>query len=406
MYKIALINMPFASVNRPSIALTQLKYVLEAALPNRVSVDIFYVNQDFAIGLGLEFYNFLAETSDALNTGLGDWIFRLSAFPDLQDNSDVFFKRYFPFNAGPVASLKRLILEKRAELDARLDALIEGRALSDFDLVGSTTMFMQNLPSFALLRKLKRLKPGMVTVMGGANCETPMGQEIVRNVKQVDFVFSGPALRSFPQFVEYQISNEAEKCHSIKGVFSKKNCVSQSATGAVGEELSIDDPIELNYDDFLRTFTNNFPNNAAAPVLLFETSRGCWWGERAHCTFCGLNGESMGYRAMSPLRALDQFTNLFKYGPSVDMFEAVDNILPKSYLTDVLPKLTPPSGAHLFYEVKADLSEGDVEVLAKARVTRIQPGIESLATSTLKLMKKGTTVFQNLVLLKNCSTYD
>src|SRR5262249_2091455 len=33
------------------------------------------------------------------------------------------------------------------------------------------------------------------------------------------------------------------------------------------------------------------------------------------------------------------------------------------------------------------------------------PGIESLATSTLKLMKKGTTAFQNINLLKNCASY-
>lgn len=43
--------------------------------------------------------------------------------------------------------------------------------------------------------------------------------------------------------------------------------------------------------------------------------------------------------------------------------------------------------------------------LAPARVKNIQPGIEALATSTLKLMKKGTTAFQNLKLLKLCAYY-
>ena len=48
----------------------------------------------------------------------------------------------------------------------------------------------------------------------------------------------------------------------------------------------------------------------------------------------------------------------------------------------------------IFYEVKADLSEEDiVYAWQRARVNKIRPGIESLATSTLKLMKKGTTVF-------------
>ena len=47
-----------------------------------------------------------------------------------------------------------------------------------------------------------------------------------------------------------------------------------------------------------------------------------------------------------------------------------------------------------------------MQVLEKARVKAVQPGIESLASTTLKLMKKGTTSFQNLLLLKNCLLYD
>jgi hypothetical protein len=51
------------------------------------------------------------------------------------------------------------------------------------------------------------------------------------------------------------------------------------------------------------------------------------------------------------------------------------------------------------------LTEHDMEVLSKAGVRAIQPGIESLSTATLKLMKKGTSSFQNLILLKNCLLY-
>lgn len=46
-----------------------------------------------------------------------------------------------------------------------------------------------------------------------------------------------------------------------------------------------------------------------------------------------------------------------------------------------------------------------MEVLSKAGVTEIQPGIEALSTSTLRLMGKGTTSFQNLAFLKNCLRY-
>jgi ribosomal peptide maturation radical SAM protein 1 len=114
----------------------------------------------------------------------------------------------------------------------------------------------------------------------------------------------------------------------------------------------------------------------------------------------------MAYRAMSPDRALEQFDSLFEYAPRVSRLDAVDNILPKSYFQDVLPHMKTPENMSLFYEVKADLSESDVQTLAKARVKIIQPGIESLATSTLKLMKKGTSAFRNLSLLKFCAMYD
>jgi len=87
------------------------------------------------------------------------------------------------------------------------------------------------------------------------------------------------------------------------------------------------------------------------------------------------------------------------------MLQAVDNILPKNYLSEVLPQIETPANMVIFYEVKADLSEPEMAALSRARVAKIQPGIESLATSTLKLMKKGTTAFQNVNFLKMCASY-
>ena len=45
-------------------------------------------------------------------------------------------------------------------------------------------------------------------------------------------------------------------------------------------------------------------SNLIEPALLAESSRGCWWGEKFHCTFCGLNGAGMKYRSKSPERVL------------------------------------------------------------------------------------------------------
>ena len=114
----------------------------------------------------------------------------------------------------------------------------------------------------------------------------------------------------------------------------------------------------------------------------------------------------MTYRAMSPDKAIQQFEALFKHAPRCTRYWCVDNILAKNYISEVFPHLNPPADASIFYEVKADLSEEDVKTLARTRVDLIQPGIESINTSTLKLMKKGTSAFQNLILLKNCAMHN
>jgi mannitol-1-phosphate/altronate dehydrogenase len=82
VYKIALINMPFADLQFPSIALTQLKAVVDQRFKEQVSVDIHYVSHDFAKYLGLELYDIITASADSQNAGLGDWFFRQAAFPD------------------------------------------------------------------------------------------------------------------------------------------------------------------------------------------------------------------------------------------------------------------------------------------------------------------------------------
>jgi ribosomal peptide maturation radical SAM protein 1 len=405
MFRICLINMPFANVTSPSIALTQIRSVVQSQFHGKVSTDLFYLTYDFAEFMGVEFYNYISNSMDALYAGLGDWFFRREAFPELPDNAQKYLQRYFWAKTGETQRIKDVVTQKRPELNAFLDELITKYELDKADIVGFTSMFMQNVGSFAMARRLKQRNPNLITVMGGANCEFPMGKVIAERINDIDFVFSGPALKSFPEFVQYCLDGDWQKRHSIRGVFSSKVELLESGSAVVGEELSIDTPIELNYDDFMHRFHKDFAAFNFKPRVPFETSRGCWWGQRSHCTFCGLNGDSMAYRAMKPELAIEQFKSLFRYSGVVPVLEAVDNILPKNYLEQVLPFLETPADMEIFYEVKADLSEQQMAVLAKARVRQIQPGIESLATSTLKLMKKGTTAFQNINFLKNCALF-
>jgi len=415
MFRVELVNMPFAALNLPSIGLTQLKSVLDSKFADRVAVNIHYLNQEFAHYFGVDLYQSITGSLEHHNSGFGDWVFRRAAFPAAPDTTEQYFRRYYPQHNEQTRNFRSLVTEKQAGLEHFIDRLIDKNSLDTADIVGFTSMFSQNVACFAMARRIKERNPKVITVIGGANCESPMGEEIIKHVEQIDYVFSGPGLVSFPKFIQKCLDEESDKTRNIKGVFARPNGsaprnlpVLNGSNGhpqTLGEELGLDENILLEYDSFLTTLANNFPPKEVEPVLLFETSRGCWWGEKAHCTFCGLNGQTMSYRAMAADKALEQFESMFSYASRASRFNSVDNILPKSFLTDVFPRLHPPENASLFYEVKADLSEQDMKVLAAARVNKIQPGIESLASSTLKLMKKGTTVFINLRLLKNCLIY-
>jgi ribosomal peptide maturation radical SAM protein 1 len=404
--RISLVNMPFADAMLPSIALTQLKsVVLSDSYLTGVSVDIAYANNDFALHFGMPTYRFVTHSNRSLYAGLGDWIFRRAAFPLLADNSAEYLQRFFSRKSEATAFVSCILSQHLFNIEKYAEEVIDRYSLDQSNIVGFTSMFMQNMACFALARTLKRRNPKVIIVMGGANCEFPMGQIIADQVHDIDYVFSGPSLKSFPLFVRCYLDNHLVDAAKIPGILVDSESCSTPKQETVGEEFDINTRIKLDYEEFSRKLALSSIGAKETPIYPFETSRGCWWGQRAHCAFCGLNGASMSYRAMRPEAALEQFDDMFRHSDQFKQFNAVDNILPRSYLKDVFPSLSPPKDVRIFYEVKADLSEEEIAILERAGVRAMQPGIESLATSTLKLMKKGTTAPQNIRLLKACALY-
>jgi ribosomal peptide maturation radical SAM protein 1 len=134
--------------------------------------------------------------------------------------------------------------------------------------------------------------------------------------------------------------------------------------------------------------------------LAVESARGCWWGAKSHCKFCGLNGNSMAFRAKSGDRTAHELRQLREeYG--VKRFFMTDNILDMRYFESLLP-LLEQDGMELFYEIKSNLKREHVEQLARAGVRWVQPGVESLDSETLRLIAKGVSAIQNIQLLKWC----
>jgi ribosomal peptide maturation radical SAM protein 1 len=157
-----------------------------------------------------------------------------------------------------------------------------------------------------------------------------------------------------------------------------------------------------DYSDFMREAERANIDKRFRIKLSFESSRGCWWGAKAHCTFCGLNGDNMAFRKKEPGRVYEEVLNLARQYRCLTL-NAVDNILDMGYFKQLLPRLAEANfDLSLFYEVKANLTRDQVRKLAASGITQIQPGIESFDTELLRLMRKGVTAIQNIQLLKWC----
>jgi ribosomal peptide maturation radical SAM protein 1 len=405
-----LVSMPFGPVFSPSLALSLLKASLTAqGLPARVR----YFSIDFAERIGQAFYcDIAAEGRPPLVTLAGEWIFSSALFPSPSEDEDRYVEEVlrrpapatYRGSARPVSAVRaRRIRRVREAVEPFLEACLAEIVRDRPPLVGFTSTFQQHLACLALAQRIKQALPETVVVIGGANCEGIMGAEAVRQFPFLDAVVSGEGEHVLPELVRRVLASEP--LSGLPGVRTRDRVDEEFRTGTFPNAPTIPRLDDLPYPDF-RDFYEQFGASRYSreweTSLFFETSRGCWWGERSHCTFCGLNGSSMVYRSKSARRAVDELAQLAREHPGCDI-HVTDNILDMAYFKDFLPELAERRlGVDLFSETKSNLKKEQVRLLRRAGVRRIQPGIESFSDSVLKLMRKGVTGLQNIQLLKWC----
>jgi ribosomal peptide maturation radical SAM protein 1 len=296
------------------------------------------------------------------------------------------------------------LLRIREAADAFLDECVEEILAHRPRIVGLTSVFQQHTASLALARRLKARAPEVAVILGGYNCEGPMGLATVRRFESVDAVVSGEGDVVFPQIVERLRSGGT--LDGLQGVYTRTSPEAVSRCAAPPNAASPRHLDELSYPDFgdfFVRYAESGLDRMQAPRLALETARGCWWGAKQHCTFCGLNGSTMAFRSKTPERALAEIRALTDRHPGL-FIDMADNILDMRYFGTLLPRLEGAGlGLRMFYEVKANLRKEQVRQLRDAGVVAIQPGIESLSDEVLRIMRKGVTALQNLQLLKWCA---
>lgn len=366
---------PFAGLNRPSLG----AHVLQSCSRRHgYTVDVLYANIVLASLIGEEEYTKISDAAPLLFKGerffsLEEQLFSADITDDPNEyRPSAFRSPFLPAISGNAPG--HCVAEW---ISLVVDCVVDG----DYRNVGLSTTFEQTKATALLSRALSQRMPSITIVVGGANCEGDMADGIVSLMPEVSHVFSGESETTFVEF--------------LGGLHRDTRIVA----GRPNNKL---DDIPLpDYAEYFKQLNEYLPSYKHDEIRLpYESSRGCWWGQKHHCTFCGLNGEGMGFREKSPEKTLRELRRLSEtFG--VKRFFMTDNIMPFRYFDTVLPKLAEDGGVFdIFYEQKANLSLNKVMLLKKSGVNTIQPGIEALDTDLLDLMRKGTSATNNIALMR------
>ncbi|MBB6482421.1 RiPP maturation radical SAM C-methyltransferase [Spirochaeta isovalerica] len=385
MNDILLIVPPFAMTNFPSLAAHSLQAVGRSA---GFDVGVYYANLSFAAALG-DTYGNLCNGGPELP---GETVFASAAWSlpprgKTEEETSLDFSQVFypPSDPPPADEMGRL--SRKAE--QWIESLKEQIESWDCKLVGLTSSYEQTNASVAIMKVMKAVHPHMVTFLGGYNAEGVMAEGIASADPQgeiIDYIFSGESEHSFPAFLEQWSRGELPDERIIRGK-------------AVND---LDDLPLADYDEYFDQLKIHFPEEADNAQLALETSRGCWWGEKSHCLFCGYADERIRFREKSRDRILAELDHMEKYPSRYG--HMADLIMPKAHFEGVIPQLEEKNSPWtLYYEQRAAWNRDQLESMERAGIRDNQPGIETLSTNILSLMGKGTNLKNNLTFLREAT---
>ncbi len=303
--------------------------------------------------------------------------------------------------------LRRSALQDMARADACIAACVQAALESAADVVGFSATFESQLPAaLAIARGIKARRPAVKIMLGGAACFECQGHGLAA---------------SFPDLLDVVCHAEGEDVivplvRALRGELPLDQVPGIAwAAGPGGGEVRHTEPPPLRddldalpmpaYDGWFAAHARSPWAALYPPKLFFESSRGCWWGQKHLCSFCGLNAQGLAFRAKTPDRVVAEIEHLWRRYPQIEYLQATDNILDMDYLTSVLPRLVPlvrdpARPLQLFFEIKSNLRKDQVRALADGGIVDVQPGIESLSDEVLALMRKGATGLGQIQLIK------
>lgn len=402
---VALISMPTLSARFPSFQLALLKPTLERA---GIPAQPFSLFMYFGTHIGWRINEAIADVWPSM---VGEWIWTKAAFGDEVYVDDQEYYRIYERIFRAICDTAQCTFEDIREIrdegaPSFIDFCVNSVDWSRFGLIGFSVVFQQTLASIALARALKQRYPSIPIVMGGASLEDDIADEIIRGCPEIDYLHCGDAEETFPEMVHRLYAGRS--LEGLKGVMWRDGDEIKYAGRAPNFTDMNSTPVPDFDEYFYARDEGKYEEfeDACEVLIPIETARGCWWGMKNHCTFCGLNRSGMEFRAKDADYVIEQLETLSRrYG--ILYFNAIDNIIAPEYIELLFKRLAEAkTDIQIHYEVRPSLTRAQLREMRKGGLFSIQPGIESLSTHILKLMRKHTTGMRNLELIKWCTYYD
>jgi ribosomal peptide maturation radical SAM protein 1 len=397
--QVALVNMPFSHSKYPSIQLGTLSALLKS---KNIPVDCQHLNVRYAHKIGVPLYEMICEKRALF----GEWIFSYLLFRDNPKRAE--YPRLFKPVFDQVAKERGHPASFFEDMAARTAPQFLAWALTAIDwgqykIVGFTSTFDQNVASLTMAKLIKDLYPNVTIVFGGANYDGEMGLEYFRAFPFIDHVVVGEGEEVFPELVRYILAGNGGTVP--RGVVYREGTeISFTPNHSLFSDFTKTGPPD--YDDYYHLLAElGEAAQGLDRILLYEGSRGCWWGEKHHCTFCGLNAQSMKFRAKSSEQVAREMAYLSSRYDTA-RFRLVDNIIDMKYIENLFGRFAADHcDLDVFIETKSNLHKSQIRTLAAGGVKCMQPGLESLSINQLQAMDKGVTPMQNIICLKWSSYY-
>ncbi len=386
LFHVGLVAMPWQLMHRPSVQLGALKSYLTQNVRN-IQVRNLHPYLGVAKVLGTELYHLISQhvwLSEALYAGL--------LFPEKQDELRQYIhsqKKQFTGHDLDADTLWQ-------KLDMQLDYWLGKQDWQSLQLVGFTVCFQQLLASLLAAKRLKNIYPDLPIVFGGSSCSFGVGQTLLEQFSQIDYLIHGEGELPLAQLCTTLKKGKGELGAGILAREDNDNAATASTTRQVA--LLSDLPVP-DYDDYFQEMAALFGDSSFIPELPVEFSRGCWWGK---CTFCNLNLQWQGYRWKRAEQMRSEVTYLSERHGCLD-FSFTDNALPVKDSIAFFQDIAATGHDYRFFaEIRVNQRGETLATYAKGGLATVQVGIEALSQSLLDRMQKGTSVIDNLALMKEC----